>query len=93
MERLLKPATWRVIGWVLAGLGLAFAILMVLQPWRSCPDDDSAAGCPVTLVDANLTIAALIMMGAGVVLVLGAALRPRPPRAHLRPSPRKPDGS
>lgn len=65
MDRLRKPVTWIVVGWVLAGLGFVFSVLMVLQPWRSCPDDDSAAGCPVTLVDANLTIGALMMMGAG----------------------------
>ena len=88
MNRLRKHKTWSVAGWLLVGFGLAFSVLMILQPWRSCPDDDSAAGCPVTLLDANLTVGALMMMGAGIMLVLGTVFRPLPPRPLLRPLPR-----
>lgn len=56
-------------GGVLAAvLGLMGCILLFLQPWKTCGEDDSSAGCPATMLEANLLVVSFI------TLLLGAAV-------------------
>lgn len=64
---------------------LLFCFVVVLQPWRSCPEiDDSSASCPVLERDAVL----LQLGGVGLVLavaVLVIALTRRPASSRSEP--------
>ena len=49
---------------VTAAAAAVFCVVMVLQPWRSCPGvDDSSGGCPA--LDRDVTL-----LGVGVVVLL-----------------------
>lgn len=49
-------------------LGAAGCVLLFMQPWKSCPEDDSSAGCPATMVETNLLVAsfAILLLGLAV---------------------------
>ncbi|RIJ50967.1 hypothetical protein DZG00_10670 [Clavibacter lycopersici] len=64
-----------ILGAALAVVGTAITVLFFLQPWRSCPEDDTAAGCGMLAGDAAVMAAAVVMTLLGVTLVLAGALR------------------
>jgi hypothetical protein len=48
------------------------AFVFLLQPWRSCPDDDVPAGCPALPEDAAVvSVALIVMLLSAVVTVVG----------------------
>jgi hypothetical protein len=65
-------------GSTLAVIGAAVSFLYFLQPWRTCPDDDAPAGCPMLPDDAvTLTVAVIVAVLATATAVAGAAMRKR----------------
>jgi hypothetical protein len=74
-----KSRLWLVIGAVIAFVGLLSTVVLFFQPWRSCVEDDAAAGCPATSLDAILMLSAMLLGLAGLALVLFSLLyRPSP---------------
>ena len=69
----------RFIGIALTCIGAVGGVIMLAQPWRSCPEiDDSPAGCPATSADANLLLVFLLVFAAGVFFwILSARFIPR----------------
>lgn len=70
-----RPVRATVVGVLLVLWGAGLGLLLFLQPWASCPDDDAAAGCPVPAeavphMTAALT-SALVAVVLGVVLLAG----------------------
>ncbi|MFM2475459.1 hypothetical protein, partial [Burkholderia cenocepacia] len=61
---------------IVAGLiALVVTIVYVLQPWRSCPYDDSPAACAMLPGDAAVMMTAMATMPiAAIVTVAGAVL-------------------
>lgn len=70
-----KSSGGLVVGASVAAIGLVSVVAVFLQPWRSCEEDDSPAGCPVTMLDANLMVVALLVLTAGIAIVLFTLLR------------------
>ncbi|MFB0835983.1 hypothetical protein ACX8Z9_15725 [Arthrobacter halodurans] len=68
---------WAVWGWSAVVVGGAAGVVLFLQPWRSCVEDDAPAGCPATALDTNLLWLAMLLCVAGLALVFFAALRRR----------------
>lgn len=64
-----------VLGAALALAGAAVAVLYLFPPWRTCPYDDTAAGCAMLDGDATAMMIAMAVMLLGVVLLLAGALR------------------
>ncbi|WP_285107856.1 hypothetical protein [Promicromonospora sp. MEB111] len=63
-------------GGALAVLGVLVSFTYFLQPWRTCPDDDAAAGCPMLATDATvLTVAMVVTVLAAAVAVVGMVSR------------------
>ncbi|NAZ81187.1 hypothetical protein GTR02_05095 [Kineococcus sp. R8] len=66
-----RPDRWRtarVVSAVLLATGLTATVLLVLQPWASCPGiDDAPAGCPVGATQVAWTGASLQLAAAGVL--------------------------
>lgn len=56
-------------------IGVVSVVVVFLQPWRSCEEDDSPAGCPVTELDANLMVVAMLVLAAGLAIVLFTLIR------------------
>jgi hypothetical protein len=73
-----------VIG-ALAGLvGLVVAFVFFLQPWRSCPEDDSPTGCVALPIDTTFMVLGLIVAVAGLILfVVGRSVRARDMQSRL----------
>lgn len=64
----------KVLVWgsgVLMGIGALLTVTFFLQPWRSCPYEDTAAGCAMLPGDALMMTAGLLVavIGAGVLTV------------------------
>ena len=64
-----------VLGAVLTVIGAAVTVLYLFQPWRTCPYDDTAAGCGMLAGDAVVMTAAMAVTLLGAVLLLAGALR------------------
>jgi hypothetical protein len=62
-------------GAALALVGTAVTVLFSLQPWRSCAEDDTAAGCAMLAGDAAVMAAAVGVTLLGAILMLAGALR------------------
>ncbi len=73
----------RVAGILLLVAGVALGLLILLQPWASCPDDDAPAACPVPPSQVPIHLAALTASGAAMVAG-GALVLRAPPRAGGR---------
>lgn len=58
-------------------VGVVMAVVFALQPWRSCPEDDVAAGCAALPQDVTGMILGLILLGGGLVLLRVGARRHR----------------
>lgn len=57
-------------------VGVAMVIVFALQPWRSCPEDDVAAGCRALPQDVAGIMLGLVLLGVGLVLLwVGASKR------------------
>lgn len=68
-------------GSALAVAGATVSFIYFLQPWRTCPDDDAPAGCPMLPNDAEiLAVAMIVAVLATATAVVGAAIR----RRHVR---------
>jgi hypothetical protein len=63
------------LGAALAALGTAVAALYAFQPWRTCPSDDTAAGCGMLPGDAAVMSVAVLMALVGVIVLLAGARR------------------
>ncbi|MEL7976386.1 hypothetical protein AAG589_11025 [Isoptericola sp. F-RaC21] len=67
-------------GTSLALLGAVVSVVFFMQPWRTCPDDDVPAACPMLPLDASIMTAAMVVtLFATAVAVAGAAGRKRTP--------------
>ncbi len=74
-----------VHGWLLTGsailalVGAIVSAVFFLQPWRSCDDDDVAAGCAMLPVDAAvMVVSAVVTLTAVGVFVVALLLKERP---------------
>jgi hypothetical protein len=79
-------SSWRsivlvVVSVVAAAAGVACAVLL-LQPWRSCPEiDDSFLACPMTAPDTTLLLVSLVTLAAAMAVVAITASRSAPAQA------------
>ncbi|MFD6137989.1 hypothetical protein [Isoptericola sp. NPDC060257] len=65
-------------GTSLAILGAVVSVVYFLQPWRTCPDEDSSAGCAMLPLDASIMSAAMVVtLFATAVAIAGAMGRRR----------------
>ena len=48
-------------------LGAALALLGFLQPWVSCPEGDTAAGCPTHPREIAIMVTGIVISLAGIV--------------------------
>ena len=65
-------------------VGVLAMVLLLLQPWASCPEiDDVPAGCPVQGAQATVQAATMLIVVVGALGLLGSLLVPNRPR---RPS-------
>jgi hypothetical protein len=62
------------VGGILAAAGLVATIVYFLQPWRSCPYEDTSAGCAMLPADATgmglaicVAVIGAIVFAAGVI--------------------------
>lgn len=63
-------------GAALAGIGAVVSVVYLLQPWRTCPDDDAPAACPMLATDASvLAVAMLVTVVAATVAIVTAVVR------------------
>ena len=62
-----------LVGWLLVVWGVLLVGAVFLQPWASCEEEDSSAGCPVPPEAApymtTVLVAALVAVLAGVVVL------------------------
>lgn len=76
-------AKTRISNYILVGalatfVGVVTAVVFALQPWRSCPEDDVAAGCVALPQDtAGLLVGVAVFLVGLVLLAVGAARRRR----------------
>ncbi|MFT2689151.1 hypothetical protein [Clavibacter zhangzhiyongii] len=63
------------LGAALAALGAAVTTLYASQPWRTCPSDDTAAGCGMLPGDAAVMSVAVLMALVGVIVLLAGVRR------------------
>jgi len=72
------------VGASLAVVSFVVMVVFFAQPWRTCPDDDSPAGCPALPQDAAVvTVAGVVLLLALLLLVVGLAAR----RESAQPTP------
>ena len=65
-------------GTTLAVVGAVVSVIYFLQPWRTCPDEDSSAGCAMLPLDASIMSAAMVVtLFATAVAIAGAASKKR----------------
>ncbi|GAA1101968.1 hypothetical protein HNR24_000230 [Nesterenkonia jeotgali] len=77
-------------GFALGLVGAVGGLVMLLQPWKSCPEiDDSSTACPATSAETALLFVLLAVALLGVGLVAKALLT-SPPGGEPRvpPGPR-----
>ncbi|PZR53717.1 hypothetical protein DNL40_06205 [Xylanimonas oleitrophica] len=69
-------------GALTAAVGAVVTVVYLFQPWRTCPDDDVPAACPMLPADAAAMSAAVVVTLLGlatfVTALALAARRPRP---------------
>jgi hypothetical protein len=76
-------------GSTLAVTGAVVSFIYFLQPWRTCPDDDAPAGCPMLPDDAAiLTAAVIVTVFATVMAIVGAAQETPPSDRHRQGGPK-----
>lgn len=70
---------WLVAGSaLLAGIGAIVAVVYFFQPWRSCDDEDTSAGCAMLPADAAvMTVAMVVTLVAVGALVLALLAKER----------------
>lgn len=56
-------------------VGVVMAVVFAMQPWRSCPEDDVAAGCAALPQDVTGMMLGLALLGGGLVLLFVGARR------------------
>lgn len=74
---------------IAAAAGIACGVLL-LQPWRSCPEiDDSFLACPMTAPDTTLLLISLVTLVAALAVVVTTANGSTPAQAprHRPPGP------
>ncbi|MDQ0743009.1 putative membrane protein [Clavibacter sp. B3I6] len=72
---MMRRTLWLVLGAVLALVGAAVTVLYFFQPWRTCPYEDTAAGCAMLDGDATVMMIAMAVMLLGVSLFLAGVLQ------------------
>ena len=60
------------VGVVFALLGAGVTILYLFQPWRTCPDDDTPAACPMLPTDAIILVIAFCASLVAMIVVIAA---------------------
>ena len=71
-----------VVSAVTAAVGAIVTVVYFFQPWRSCDDEDTSAGCAMLPADANvMLIAILVTLSAASVLVISLLAKEK---AHSR---------
>lgn len=66
-------------GAAIALVGGAVVVLYFFQPWRSCDDEDTSAGCSMLPHDAaTMGVAAMVFVVGTVVLAAGLLMRRAP---------------
>ncbi|MCZ2260992.1 MULTISPECIES: hypothetical protein [unclassified Isoptericola] len=70
-----RASTFMLVGGILlAVLGAVVSVVFFMQPWRTCPDDDVPAACPMLPLDASImTTAMVVTLFATAVAIAGAA--------------------
>lgn len=75
-----------LVGGVLSLVGGVTTLIYLLQPWRSCPYEDTSAGCAMLPGDAAIMTAAMLVVVAGFAVLLAglvvATTRPLAPRSR-----------
>jgi hypothetical protein len=66
-----------------AAVAAVVTFVFLLQPWRTCPDDDASAGCPALPQDAA------VVMVAGTVALVALIGRRSAPVGRLAPPDRR----
>lgn len=73
----ITASTYTVSGLVTVLAGIVVAVVFALQPWRTCPEDDVAAGCSALPQDVAGVMLGLVVLGGGLVLLLVGAQKRR----------------
>lgn len=63
------------LGAVLFMLSVAGSFLFFLQPWATCPDSESPAGCPVTGVQVYAQAVTFFLVPASLAFLVAAGVR------------------
>lgn len=58
---------WVNLAFAAIFLGAALALLGFLQPWVSCPEEDTSAGCPAQAREITIMTAGVLLSAAGFV--------------------------
>lgn len=66
-----------VVGALVAAVSAGVTVLYVFQPWRSCPYDDTSAGCGMLTGDAVVMLLAIVGVLVGGTLVVAGLVGPR----------------
>lgn len=61
-----------IAGSVLSAIGVVGAVVYQLQPWRSCPYDDSPAACAMLPTDYAAFLTFVVVLLAGLIALLAA---------------------
>jgi hypothetical protein len=66
-------------GALITVMSAAVVVLSFFQPWRSCEDEDTSAGCAMLAQDAAVMGIAAVATLAGVVVAAVGLMWPRSP--------------
>lgn len=71
-----SAVTYTVVGASVALVGAGMTVVFFLQPWRTCPEDDVAAGCVALPQDtAGMVIGFFLLIGGLILLAAGVSRR------------------
>lgn len=73
----IRASKYTLCGAFAVAVGGVMAAVFALQPWRSCPEDDVAAGCVALPQDTAGMMLGLVVLGGGLVLLSVGARRRR----------------
>lgn len=73
----IRASKYTLCGAFAVVLGVVMTVVFALQPWRSCPEDDVAAGCVALPQDTAGMMLGLVVVGGGLVLLFVGARRRR----------------
>ncbi len=76
-QAIIRASKYTLCGAFVVVLGVVMTVVFALQPWRSCPEDDVAAGCVALPQDTAGMMLGLVVVGGGLVLLFVGARRRR----------------